>query len=244
MKIPILYIPRTGFKKSIIIKKKYFCTKEIIPIGCDCHPAYTLQKLNIRKRSLPFDWLNTDPLRGLKFVTENIETNFSDFLIGLHKNERGHVVSKRFSYSEFMHEKKLIENEEDKIKFSRRINKFLRLLDKDAYFLYAITSDALTSDEIVSEFYDSVIKFKSHLKNQQLLCIYIRYDESFNENSKFCEKLLVLLNNFENIKTTKYIREKEKEGIWGSDKKYPQLYRSLGIKINMTFPKITFINKL
>ncbi|MEH1008506.1 DUF1796 family putative cysteine peptidase [Winogradskyella sp. ECml5-4] len=242
MKIPILYIPKTRFKKSILFEKKYFCSKEIIPIGCDCHPAYTLQKLNIRKRSLPFDWLNTDSIKGVKFVCDNIGNNFSGFLTKLYKNERGYIVSEKFPYAEFMHEKNLISSEKDKTKFIRRISKFLKLIKKDVYFLYNITSDSLISDETVKEFFNSVIQFQSFLKQKQFLCVYIRYDETFDENSKFCEKLLELLNDLKNVNATKYIREKEKEGIWGNEKKYTQLYRSLGIKIYLTFPKVTFVN--
>ena len=238
MKIPLIYIPKTRFKKFIYFEKKYFCNNEIIPIGCDCHPAYTLQKLNIRKRSLPLDWLNTDAVKGLEFVNENIANNFRDFLSGLYKNDRGHVVSKQFPYAEFMHEENLIESETDRAKFKRRIQKFLKLKHERAYYLYNVTSEALTSDKIVMEFYNSAVKFQSNLERKQLLCIYIRYDESYNENYTYCDKLLNSLKNTKKIKATKYLREREKEGIWGNEKKYSKLYRSLGIKIYLTFPKM------
>ena len=238
MKIPIYYIPKTRFKKFLFIEKKYNCKTEIVPVGCDCHPAYTLQKLNIRKKSLPFDWLNTDSIKGLEFVSENLKNNFKDFLSNLYINTRGHIVSEKYPYSEFMHEKKLIEQKSDKDKFLRRIGRLKQLLNNEIYFLYNITSNSLDSEKNVDDFYKSVIEFNSQLKNNQILCIYIRYDESLKENENHCKKLIKLLSNSKNIKISNYVREKKKEGIWGNEKYYPVLYKSLGIKINLTFPKI------
>lgn len=40
------------------IENRYKCKHIIIPIGCDCHPAYMLSSIHLRKISLPFDWLN------------------------------------------------------------------------------------------------------------------------------------------------------------------------------------------
>ena len=211
---------------------------EIIPIGCDCHPAYTLQKLNIRKKSLPFDWLNTDSIKGLKFVSENLKNNFIDFLSKLYINTRGHIVSEKYPYAEFIHEKKLIKKKSDKDKFQRRVDRLKPLLNNEVYFLYNITSNSLKSEKNVDDFYKSAIEFTSQLKNNQILCIYIRYDESLKENESHCKKLLKLLSNSKNIKISNYVREKKKEGIWGNEKYYPKLYQSLGIKINLTFPKI------
>lgn len=238
MKIPIYYIPKTRFKKFLFVEKKYNCRTEIVPVGCDCHPAYTLQKLNIRKKSLPFDWLNTESIKGLEFVSENLKNNFKYFLSNLYINKRGHIVSKKYPYSEFIHEKKLIEQKSNKEKFLRRIDRLKQLLNNEIYFLHNITSNSLQSEKNVDDFYQSVIEFKSQLKNNQILCIYIRYDESLNENENYCKKLITLLSNFRNIKISNYVREKKKEGIWGNEKYYPALYKSLGIKINLTFPKI------
>jgi len=238
MKIPILYIPKTKYKKFLHIEKSYYCEKKIIPIGCDCHPAYTLQKLNIRKLSLPFDWLNTDPIKGLKFVYENLENNFIYFIEDLKVNSRNHIVSKKYPYAEFMHEKNLIKNKSDRIKFERRINRLKLLLKNDTFFLFNITSESLKSEKNVSDFYNSVLIFKNKMKKNQTLCIYIRYDENLNENEPFCNTLFEKLNNLKNINITKYIRNKSKEGIWGNKKYYPKLYKSLGIKIYLTFPKI------
>ena len=124
VKIPIFYNPATGRKKYLWAEKRYKYQKTIIPLGCDCHPAYTLQSLNIRKQSLPFDWLNTNPVKGLAYVIDNIEKGFKGFLSELERNEEGHIISTEYPFAEFMHEKKLIENQADRQKFKRRIERF------------------------------------------------------------------------------------------------------------------------
>lgn len=238
MKIPLIYIPRTQFQIYLIIEKKFKCEKVIIPIGCDCHPAYTLQKLNIRKYSLPFDWLNTDPLRGLVFVTSNLKTCFIGFLNRLSRNDRGHIISEEYPYAEFIHEDDLIDNRYDREKFKRRINRLNKLIIKDCYYLYNIPSNSLSSEDQVIEFYNSVLDFKAQLRQGQTLCIYIRYDENMTENRYNCEMLFELLKKIDNVNVANYIREKEKEGIWGNEKKYPKLYKSLGINISIDTPRV------
>ncbi len=240
MRLPIFYIPKTRFKKFLIIEQKYKSDREIIPLGCDCHPAYTLQKLNIRKTSLPFDWLNCDPIKGLLFVHDNVETNFKYFLINLCRNSKGHIVSERYPFAEFIHEKNLIEKDADKLKFAKRISRFQQMVFKNTYYLYNITSHALDSESSVYSFYESVLQFDAILDSQHSLCIYIRYDESINENKIYCEMLIGLVNELKFVKIANYIRKLDQDGIWGDANYYPTLYSSLGIKIKMTYPKIYF----
>jgi hypothetical protein len=82
-----------------------------------------------------------------------MQTDFSGFLKGLRKNERGYVVSDEYPYAEFMHEKNLIENSLDREKFIRRIDRFQKLKDKDCYYLYNTTSSSLESERQVIELY-------------------------------------------------------------------------------------------
>ena len=58
------------FKYVLKVSRQFKPTKAIIPIGCDCHPAYMLDKVKIRKESLPFDWLDTEPLLALQYAFE------------------------------------------------------------------------------------------------------------------------------------------------------------------------------
>ena len=239
MKITLLYVPKVKIKICLCIERRYKSNREIIPIGSDCHPAYTLQKMNLRKYSLPFDWLLTNSVKGLKLVSDNIKSDFKYFLSDLYENERGRVVSKKYPFTEFYHEKYLIENPDSILKFTRRISRFKKKLDEEVYFLYCVNSNSLKSNSLTKELYESVIEFSSLLKSNQLLLIYIRYDESLNENRNNCQRILRKVKSLENVRIVNYIREKKKEGIWGNEKHYPLLYKALGIKLSQTFPKLS-----
>lgn len=51
-----------------------------ISLGPNCHPSGNLRKLNLRKQSLPFDWLLcNNKFRLFEYVNNLINTNFSNF---------------------------------------------------------------------------------------------------------------------------------------------------------------------
>jgi len=238
MRIPVFFIPKLNVKKFLHIEPNYTSKETIIPIGCDCHPAYTLEKLHIRQFSLPIDWLNTDPVRGLKFVIENMETGFSFFLIDLYRNENGHIVSAKYPYAEFMHEKDLIENESSVKKLQRRVRRFLELFrTKQVSLLYCMPASALVNDDTVASFFDDLKKLSTQNTDKKIY-IYIRFDESENENRQYCDDLISKMKQLTNVHSARYTRFLSKDGIWGSDKAYVPLYRALGIKIIRKFPKI------
>jgi hypothetical protein len=237
MKIPIK-IP--GHKKDLVIERRFTSKDIIIPLGCDCHPAYMLNRLHIRDKSLPFDWLNTDPLEGIEYVTDNLVNHFKHFLTDLYTNERGYIVAKQYKFTEFMHEHDLMENEDSKNKLLRRVDRFITIIENQRnIFLYNITSKSINSSDDVTYFINAVNKFLTHIKNNDSLHIYIRYDENFDENKTYCDELCDELNKIAGIKCVKYIRFKEKFGIWGDERKYERLMRNLAIKIKpKLFPKI------
>lgn len=55
----------------------------LVPIGCDCHPAYVLQTLHLRHAAYPFDWLDTSSEAALQYVEDNLRSRFAWFLHGL-----------------------------------------------------------------------------------------------------------------------------------------------------------------
>src|ERR1700744_5709286 len=114
VKVPLI-------KKNLYIEERFDYESVIISLGCDCQPAYLLDTLHLRKRSLPFDWLRTDPIQGLKYASANFKNNFEDFLSDLEINGHGHVVSKKFPFSEFFHDKDLISNDVAQEKYKRKI---------------------------------------------------------------------------------------------------------------------------
>ena len=59
--------------------------------------------LNLRKQSLPFDWLLCNEFRVFEYVNNLINTNFSNFTTNLIYNHREKVISKDYEYVEFFH---------------------------------------------------------------------------------------------------------------------------------------------
>src|ERR1700744_6282993 len=136
------------FKKNLYIENRFHCDNVIVSLGCDCHPAYVLDTLHLRKQSLPFDWLKTKPTEGLNYVTANFRNDFKDFLSNLTINEHSNVVSRNFPYAEFFHDKNLISEENEQDKYKRKI---LRLSDlrrtARIHYLYTISISDLRQPE-------------------------------------------------------------------------------------------------
>lgn len=237
MKIPFIILP--GYRKHLVIEKKFRTNNVIIPIGCDCHPCHTLVKLNIRKHSLPFDWLNTDPILGIKYVSDHLKTDFSDFLSDLELNENQNVVSANYPFAEFLHEKDLIENDSTRIKFKRRIDRFLNLYESnDCFFLYNLTSESLIDSEKAKMAVNFTKTLSDQIKTNDKIFIYIRYDESQSENEIFCNQVFNEISLINKVSAAKYIRNLKNYGGWGNEKKYYDLYENLGIKLKKVFPRI------
>lgn len=237
MRIPILYIPKTKFKKFLYLEQSYTCLNTFIPIGSDCHPAYTLQSLFLRKNSYPFDWLNIVPSKAIQYVDSNLQNKFSEFLTDVDMNERGYFVSKRFPESEFMHEKYL-NTQEAVDKFNRRIRKLLEVLKNEKIiFLHNIPANNINSEIEVNEYIHSVKQFLKNNCENGTLHIYVRFDENESENHELINSLTSKLNHLD-VKWCKYVRGFSKYGTWGDKRQYHKLLKSLSIDIRMTFPKI------
>lgn len=224
------------------MSKRYRPSQAIVPIGCDCHPAYMLKSLNLREQSLPFDWLDTQPLYGIKYVYENIINKFEFFLSDLKKNKEDKVFAEKYECSTFYHYNDLIKNNELQSKLRKRCADFLKLIKKEPiYFINTVTSDSINSNEAIQTFLNSINEFLSILKRKDLLLIYLRYDESLEENKLFCDELISKVSMLhKNVKIINYIREKENFGIWGDEKKYSALIKRIGINLYPIFPKTTF----
>jgi Putative papain-like cysteine peptidase (DUF1796) len=202
----------------------------ILPIGYDCHPAYMLKQQELRKDSLPFDWLSTKPIMGIRYVYENLATNFDFFLHDLAKNEFGQIYSPNYPYSAFFHHTDLIENSETRDKFAKKCNRFLRYSkEKHCGFLYNISSVDLINEGEAKIFTDSIFDFQKILKPTDKLFIYIRYDESYDENSEFCEAILKEMNFGRAITIGRFNRQKEEFGIWGNESLYESMLSELGV---------------
>jgi hypothetical protein len=236
MRIPLIYIPKTRYKKFLHFEKSGIAEAEIIPLGHDCHPAYTLQELKLRTNSYPFDWLNIEPAQSIAYAVANIRDGFSHWIAELTRNEKNYVISKRYPYAEFMHQNDLIENMAMQKKFRTRAAKFLNTIKKKrVFFLHNLSADGL-KDEVDLEFYiDSISQLTTLFKKGDHLYLYIRFDESEKENNAIVDSLLKQLGAFPSITTAKYIRFKQQNGAWGNPALYQNLYDDLGIKIRRTY---------
>ncbi len=240
MKIPIFYFPGAKSVKYIFIEKRYTTPRFAIPIGCDCHPTYVLQKYHIRKDSLPFDWLFTDPKKGLDYVRLNLNDKFSLFLSELIRNDQGVVVSNNYGFAEFPHEPDLIESEQTKQKIKRRIAKFLSLFaSKDIMFIYCLPSVSFNNESEIDAFIASINDFLITIKPNDSLHIYQRYDDSLEEHKALNALLASKIPKHERLHFTSYIRYLNLGGgVWGDYKAYKTLFRNLNIDLIPRFPKI------
>gem|GEM_PF-1099358 len=245
MKLPLLYIPKLRIKFFLNIEKKYRYKPVIIPIGNDCHPAYMLGKLKLRNDSLPFDWLYTTPIFGIKYVLQNMNNNFKNFLSELCINKNGNVISAAYKHTQFIHEKDLINNLQSQKTFTHRIERLMTLLkSKKCYFIFNVPSMSFDSSSAVEEFIASAIEFTHLIKEEDRLLIYIRYDESNTENAEICDKLTSSFANLNKISIGTYIINIKKCGMWGKEKEYIKLLNNFGINLSLSIiPKIYLTKK-
>lgn len=223
IKLPLRY----QFK----INKQYKAVKKILPIGCDCHPAYMISKLELREESLPFDWLDTKPLMALNYAFQNINDGFTYFLKNLKKSETGKVFAEKYPEALFYHFDDLIENKKFQNKIEQRVGRFLKLYNtKPCYFLHTLTSNCIDTEENIEIIKQSINNFKSLLKNNDELIIYLRFDESFDENKEMAKLLQEFIGCFAQVRLVKYIRFKDEFGIWGNESQYQKLIFELGIR--------------
>ena len=232
------------FHYQLKINKQYKPLKSILPIGCDCHPAYMISKLELRNESLPLDWLDTKPSLALYYAFINIKDNFSDFLIDLKKNEDGKVFANKYPEALFYHFDDLIENVQLQNKIRQRIARFLELRSsKSCYYLHTLPSSSIATTENLEFVKESIINFKSLLKNNDELIIYLRFDESFEEHKENAQLLQDFADSLSQVRLIKYLRFKDKFGIWGDESQYKKLMHELGIKTKFSGLKIN-IEKL
>lgn len=232
------------FQSQLKINKQYKPVKAVLPIGCDCHPAYMLSKLELRKESLPFDWLDTKSHLALNFAFETIQSEFQFFLNDLDKNEQGKVFSQKHPEALFYHFDDLIENKDFQRKIKERTQRFLILhKNKACYFLHTVTSQAIKEESNLQFVIQSIDRFSSILKPNDELLIYLRFDESLTENRHHAQLLEKAIQSYPQVKMISYVRQKEEFGIWGDETYYKKLVNDIGIQTKIGFPKITLNKK-
>ncbi|MBK6476395.1 MAG: hypothetical protein IPF95_17070 [Flavobacteriales bacterium] len=234
MKIRIVPIP--NHSRYLHIEPKYGYGKIIVPVGCDCHPAYVLEKLNIRIQSLPFDWLDIEPVNCLSYVHQNLANKFQMFVADPIRNEKGNIISRAYPSAEFLHEKDLIESLADQQKMQRRALRLMDLYGKEpCAFMHNIPSRALSSIGNIEQISDHIQRFMDLIKPSDTLHIYIRYDESLEENRSHCE--LLKIKRIPACYCCRSHSSQRKERYLGRPGTIPDLLRSIRIEIHRKFPK-------
>ncbi|MDY3318432.1 DUF1796 family putative cysteine peptidase [Riemerella anatipestifer] len=218
--------------KSLYIYSRFYSKEKVISIGSDCHSAYILNAMNIRKESFIFDWLYTDSRLGIQYVTENIKNSFEFFLQNLVKNERGHVISKNFPMTEFFHEQNLIDSEADRRKMRKRAVRFLNAIKKENIsFLYVINPEHFSDLEDINSFISSINELNRLTGYRHKLKIFIKCHVYITDFS-IIDMLISSCESITNVKIVKYFIDTKKYGQWGNSKDYFLLLKSLGIKIH------------
>lgn len=239
MKIPLLYIPGTKLKKFLHIEPGYNADKPVVPIGCDCHPAWMLKKLHLRKSGYPFDWLDTQAHLGLEYVNQNIKTDLKHYLEDITLNAEGNIIAEKYPYAVMLHEVDLIAGSAGRAKLERRVERFRKRSKKgNNRYLYILPIDKIANEAQADVFLASVAGFTALMKEGDSLHIILRYDESTDEHQLITEKLLFGLKDISNVYAAQYARQLKKYGLWGNPAGYTALFNDLKIPIKRTFTKI------
>ncbi|KJD35931.1 hypothetical protein PW52_09420 [Tamlana sedimentorum] len=195
--------------------------------------------MTLRKESLPFDWLLTSPLLALDYVYANIKDDFKFFLRDLKRNKEGKVFAGKYPESTFYHYNDLITATPLKNKIKKRCDQLIKLYyNKPICFLFVIPIVSLNSAQNVKEYSVSIEHFLTLLKQTDELLIYIRFENSLNENKVFYSMLIEEISTFKKLTTATLLLESNQFGLWGNVREYSKLLNDLGIKRKQIFPKI------
>lgn len=239
MKIPLLYIPGTRLKRFLYIEPGYTADKPVISLGCDCHPAWMLRKLHLRKSGCPFDWLDTQAHLGLDYVNQNIRTGFKHYLENIIENANGNIIAERYPHAVMLHETDLSTGSEAKTKLERRVERFVKQFEKgNNRYLYNLPVDKIEDETQANLFISSVQEFITLMKDSDSLHIILRYDEHGEEFPEITQTLLDFLEPNPKVHSAPYVRRLKQHGLWGDPAEYPALFKDLNIPIMRTFTKI------
>ena len=212
------------------VYSRFYTKNEIVSLGSDCHSAYILNSLKLRKKSYPFDWLFSDSRYGIQYVTENIKNNFEFFLTNLTRNERGHIISENYPNTEFFHEKELIESETDRAKMLKRAIRFSKLIkSKKCSFLYVINPEHFKDIKDIYILCDSIQEFFKVTPNHKIF-IFIKCKE-YVIDFTFINKLIEECNKINDVKAVKYFLNTKIYGQWGKSNDYYPLLKGLGLGV-------------
>lgn len=163
-----------------------------ISLGSSCSVAYQLQKLNLKKETLPFDWIRTP---NISFVLDLIKNNFNSF----------------FDDLEFVKEDEKFPYLNDDDDFDTVLDKKTKIYKNNNIGFFHDFKDNTTLDDVKEKYNRRFTRFYNVIQNPS---IFIRDEQKFkqsdipiyNELNKELKKyninnkLILIINTFK-IKT-------------------------------------------
>ena len=207
-----------------------------ISLGPRCHPSGNLKNLNLRKQSLPFDWLLCKEFRVFEYVNNLINTNFSNFTTNLIYNHRGKVISKDYEYVEFFHYD-LIKNftigipENDNKNLvdvmNKRGKRFMDIIsneNNEVVFLCMLHHTNLIKNGLINnhKLYQDMINFDTNLN---IKCNFKVLVYLYNDNEDYNLIIPNELGNLKHFIFDKYIRNQTVSRVYGDPIDFKQLLK-------------------
>lgn len=235
---------KLAFGYFVRINRQFKSKKVIIPIGYDCHPAYVLQKTTLRKESFPFDWMLTEPEKALDYAYSNIKNDFKYFMQNLTIDSKGDVIAQKYPEAAFYHFKDLRDNTTLQKKISKRCNNVLNTIKtKNVSYLFVVPSIHLNSDQAVECYYESIKRFLTILKQTDDLLVYVRCENSDEENRFFRTQLFQKISGLSQLNFAVFVLESDKYGLWANQHQYRSLLADLKMDYYQIAPSIRLEKK-
>lgn len=243
MRIPLKYkfkLLQVGRKKIVLdFKKRFHSTTHLISLGCNCHPSHLLAAMELRKESFPFDWLLTDPIKGLNYSTQNLEKEFAYYTSDLKLQADGKAYAGKFPESCFFHHSELIYDFDLRKKIENRAARFIQFQkNNNCHYLYALPAASVNSDRVIKEFLASVQRWRIHAKQADCLGIYLTCTEGIEENFEYCNALMAACNSIKGVSTARFSLFISKYGLWGYENDYYKLLKDLQVPVKFQLPSI------
>lgn len=130
---------------DILLLNKLFNNYKLVSLGWSCYPKSLIKKLNDQETHF-FDWIGSSTWGIIKLLNNDFKNIFNYENYFIHKpfpifieHDKNYICNKEY-YLRFNHDKNFYENEKKwtifKEKYSRRINRFLKLLKSDDNLLF------------------------------------------------------------------------------------------------------------
>lgn len=104
----------------------------IVSLGCSCNVSYFIKMLNLKRFSLPFDWI----FSNCKMIIDILNNNFEDFI------NTKYIIgkSRHIKYHEKMFNHKNMTNETNIEYYKRCITRFQKIINSEKNKLFIHTS--------------------------------------------------------------------------------------------------------